>query len=87
MHTWNSNAAPVNLSELEDRACYGGLVFASTKDIMAFVPVFPPSPGEDDEKYVIAPCFCITEDNLHLRVARNHVPYDLWQQQAVPADH
>ena len=41
--------------------------------------VFPPETG--DEAYVIAPWFWIPQDNLKLRVARDHVPYDLWQQQ------
>ena len=79
MHVWNKNDAPVDLDELESRVCYGGLDLASTTDITAFVLVFPPETGEDP--YVIAPWFWIPEDNLKLRVARDHVPYDLWEQQ------
>ena len=79
MHVWNSNAHPFDLGELEGRVCYGGLDLASTTDITAFVLVFPPD-GEDD-KYTVAPWFWIPEDNLKLRVARDHVPYDLWNQQ------
>lgn len=41
--------------------------------------VFPPETG--DERYVIAPWFWIPEENLTLRVNRDHVPYDLRQQQ------
>ena len=79
MHVWNKNDAPVDLDELESRVCYGELDLASTTDITAFVLVFPPETGEDP--YVIAPWFWIPEDNLKLRVARDHVPYDLWEQQ------
>lgn len=79
MHIWNQNSAPVDLSDLEGRVCYGGLDLASTTDITAFVLVFPPY--GDDDKYTVAPWFWIPEDNLKLRVARDHVPYDLWQQQ------
>lgn len=79
MHVWNNNSAPVDLGELEGRVCYGGLDLASTTDITAFVLVFPPD-GEDD-KYTVAPWFWIPEDNLKLRVARDHVPYDLWNSQ------
>lgn len=79
MHIWDANVDPVDLDELEGRPCYGGLDLASTTDITAFVLVFPPY-GED-EKYRIAPWFWIPEDNLELRVARDHVPYDLWQSQ------
>ena len=79
MNTWNKNDAPVHLDELEGRVCYGGLDLASTTDITAFVLVFPPT--DDDDKYTVAPWFWIPEDNLKLRVARDHVPYDLWHQQ------
>ena len=41
--------------------------------------VFPPE-GEDD-KYHILPYFWLPEDNLTLRVNRDHVPYDVWQRQ------
>ena len=51
----------------------------STTDITAFVLVFRPYGA--DEKYRIVPWFCIPEDNLDLRVAHDHVPYDRWQSQ------
>lgn len=79
MHIWDACADPVDLDELEGRPCYGGLDLASTTDITAFVLVFPPY--GDDEKYRTAPWFWIPEDNLSLRVARDHVPYDLWHSQ------
>ena len=79
MRVWNQNDAPIDLSDLEGRVCYGGLDLASTTDITAFVLVFPPY--GDDDKYTVAPWFWIPEDNLKLRVARDHVPYDLWQSQ------
>lgn len=79
MHIWNQNSDRVDLADLEGRPCYGGLDLASTTDITAFVLVFPPY--GDDEKYRIVPWFWIPEDNLALRVARDHVPYDLWQAQ------
>lgn len=41
----------------------------------------PPETGDDEGKYVIAPWFWIPEDNLSLRVARDHVPYDTWHKQ------
>ena len=79
MRVWNQNNAPIDLSDLEGRVCYGGLDLASTTDITAFVLVFPPY--GDDDKYTVAPWFWIPEDNLKLRVARDPVPYDLWQSQ------
>ena len=52
---------------------------SSTTDITAFVLVFPPL--DDEDKYIILPYFWIPEDNLDLRVRRDHVPYDVWERQ------
>jgi phage terminase large subunit-like protein len=79
MEKWNACSFPVDDKALEGRVCYGGLDLSSTTDITAFVLVFPPS-GED-EKYSILPYFWIPEDNLELRVRRDHVPYDIWHRQ------
>ena len=79
MEVWDKCAFAVNADELEDRICYGGLDLSSTTDITAFVLVFPPA--EDDDKYTILPFFWIPEDNLELRVKRDHVNYDIWKQQ------
>ena len=59
--------------------CYGGLDLSSTTDITAFVLVFPPE--DEDDKYVVLPHFWIPEENMERRVARDHVPYDVWERQ------
>lgn len=79
MHVWNHNNAPVDATWLEGRPCYGGLDLSSTSDITAFVLVFPPL--EPNEPYWIMPTLWLPEDTLDLRVARDHVPYDLWHRQ------
>ena len=79
MHLWDKCAFAVNEEELEGRVCYGGLDLSSTTDITAFVLVFPPT--DADDKYIILPYFWIPEDNLDLRVRRDHVPYDVWERQ------
>jgi len=48
-------------------------------DITAFVLIFPPS--EENEKFIVLPYFWIPADNLIARVRRDHVPYDIWEQQ------
>lgn len=78
MHVWNKNAGEIDLKSLEGRVCYGGLDLSSTTDITAFVLVFPPL--DEDEPYIVLPYFWIPEDNLELRVKRDHVPYDLWKK-------
>ena len=79
MEKWNACSFLVDEKALEGRVCYGGLDLSSTTDITAFVLVFPPT--DDDDKYAVLPFFWIPEDNLDLRVRRDHVPYDIWHRQ------
>ncbi|MBP3887583.1 MAG: terminase large subunit [Cellulosilyticum sp.] len=79
MDKWDECAFSVDLDYLKGRECYAGLDLSSTTDITAFVLVFPPR--REEEKFEIVPYFWIPEDNLKLRVRRDHVPYDVWEQQ------
>ncbi len=79
MDKWDICNFTVDLDCLRGRECYAGLDLSSTTDITAFVLVFPPR--NEDEKYEIIPYFWIPEENLKLRVRRDHVPYDVWEQQ------
>ena len=80
MEKWDACAFPLVPDQLKGRVCYGGLDLSSTTDITAFVLVFPPEDGENG-KYEVLPYFWIPEDNIDLRVRRDHVPYDVWHQQ------
>lgn len=79
MEKWDACAFAADPAALRGRACYAGLDLASTTDITAFVLVFPPA--DEDDKYIILPFFWLPEETLDLRVRRDHVPYDLWEQQ------
>lgn len=79
MEKWDACAFPVEERELLGRECYGGLDLSSSIDITAFVLVFPPR--DDAEKYMILPYFWIPEENMNIRVRRDHVPYDVWKKQ------
>ena len=79
MDKWDACAFPVDERALEGRVCYGGLDLSSSTDITAFVLVFPPEDGS--EGFTILPHFWIPEDNVDLRVRRDHVPYDIWKKQ------
>jgi len=79
MDKWDKCSFAVGPAELEGRVCYGGLDLSSSTDITAFVLVFPPE--DENDKYVILPFFWIPEDNIELRVKRDHVYYDLWERQ------
>ena len=79
MEKWDKCKVDFDESFLEGRVCYGGLDLSSTTDITAFVLVFPPI--DDDDYYYILPYFWLPEENIDLRVRRDHVPYDVWQRQ------
>ena len=76
---WDACKVEFSEKDLEGRICYGGLDLSSTTDITAFVLVFPPK--DEGDKYSILPYFWIPEDNVPLRVKRDHVPYDVWERQ------
>ena len=79
MEKWDACGFPVDERELLGRECFGGLDLSSTTDITALVLVFPPR--AENEKYILLPYFWIPEENMQLRVRRDHVPYDNWEQQ------
>jgi phage terminase large subunit-like protein len=79
MEKWDACAFAINPEEIRGRICYGGLDLSSTTDITAFVLVFPPV--DEDDKYMILPFFWMPEDNIDLRLRRDHVPYDVWKKQ------
>ena len=79
MEKWDACAFPVDPEELEGRVCYGGLDLSSTTDLTCFCLVFPPE--DESEPYYILPYYWLPEENLPLRVNRDHVPYDVWDWQ------
>ncbi|MGF7185279.1 phage terminase large subunit-like protein [Desulfitispora alkaliphila] len=79
MDIWEKCSFEVDPEKLKGRECYGGLDLSSSSDITAFVLIFPPT--DIDDKYYVLPYFWIPQDNLDLRVRRDHVPYDIWEQQ------
>lgn len=78
MDKWDACAFPVDPKALYGRDCYAGLDLSTTSDITAFVLVFPPR--TEDEKYIILPFCWIPEENMHQRVKKDHVPYDVWEK-------
>ena len=79
MDKWDMCDLPVDMEALKGRECYGGLDLSSSIDITAFVLIFPPR--SEEENYIVLPFFWIPEENMRLRIRRDHVPYDVWSQQ------
>ncbi len=76
MDKWDACKGNIDLNELRGRRCYGGLDLSSTSDLTAFVLVFPPE--DEGDRYIIVPFFWLPEEQLELRVRRDHVMYDQW---------
>lgn len=74
MAIWDACGGAVDVSSLEGRECYAGLDLASTRDVTAFVLVFPDGEGG----YDVLPHFWIPKDTIAERVRRDRVPYDQW---------
>ena len=79
MEKWDACSFPASKTDLLGRVCYAGLDLSSTTDLTAFVLVFPPE--TDEEPYFVLPYFWIPEENVPLRVSRDHVPYDVWKKE------
>lgn len=79
MEAWDKCSFAVDPDSLNGRVCYGGLDLSSTTDMTAFVLVFPPE--VEEELYQVLPFFWIPEENVPLRVNRDHVPYDIWERE------
>jgi phage terminase large subunit-like protein len=67
----------VERAALRRRYCYGGLDLSSTKDLSAFVLLFPPE-KTDGSSWNVLCRFWIPGDNVRRRVEKDHAPYDLW---------
>lgn len=76
MDKWDACQGDFALEDMEGRECYAGLDLSSTRDLTAFVLVFPPM--DEDEPYRVYPFFWIPEMTIPQRVKSDHVMYDDW---------
>jgi len=67
MAKWDDCSESFEAESLHGRQCYGGLDLSSTRDVTAFVLVFP----EDDGGATILPWFWIPEDNVDQRAGQD----------------
>ena len=85
---WRACSGKVDAEALRGRTCYGGLDLSSTRDLSAFVMVFPPE--MENEPYQALCRFWIPEENMHERSRRDRVPYEAWHRagliQATPGN-
>lgn len=65
------------LPPLSGRRCYLGVDLSSTRDLSALVAIFP----DDDGAYDVLCNFWLPNDNMHDRVRRDRVPFDVWARE------
>ncbi|HEY1065072.1 MAG TPA: terminase TerL endonuclease subunit, partial [Pirellulales bacterium] len=75
LETWD-DCPPLDLADLRQRPCYGGLDLALTTDLSAFVLVFPPR--TEFETWACVPRFWVPGEHARERSHRDKVPYLEW---------
>jgi len=79
MDKWDECAIPVPEESLLGRECYAGLDLSSTRDLTAFVLLFPPQ--KEGEYWYVIPELFVPQDTIWERVHNDRVPYDVWQKE------
>ncbi|MGU3576710.1 terminase large subunit [Brucellaceae bacterium C25G] len=74
---WDRCNATVDLQALSGRECYAGLDLSGSRDLTAFVMVFP----NEDKSLDVVCQFFMPEANIENRSNEDRVPYDLWAKQ------
>jgi len=74
---WDNCDAPVSVSSLDGRPCWAGLDLSQSRDLTAFVLVFP----DDEGGYDILARFFLPEKGITEKSDLDRVPYDIWARQ------
>ncbi|WP_118133705.1 terminase large subunit [Oceanicella sp. SM1341] len=74
---WDANGGEPDLAALAGRPCFGGLDLSASRDLTAFVLVFP----QDDGSFDVVPRFYLPEAGLRDKSEADRVPYDVWERQ------
>ena len=79
MDKWDACAeGEIAIEDLKGKLCFAGLDMASTRDVTAFVMVFP-----IDGKVYVLPEFWIPSEGAHRRERVDRVPYVTWAKQGL----
>lgn len=74
---WDANGDAFDFASLVGKPCYGGLDLSASRDLTAFVLVFPNDKGGFD----VVPQFFLPEHGIRDKSEADRVPYDLWAKQ------
>jgi phage terminase large subunit-like protein len=76
MELWKACGQPFNPQDFAGRPCWGGLDLSTTRDLTAFVLLFP-----HEGKFFAVPYLFVPGNDLVGRARRDNVQYDLWASQ------
>jgi len=76
---WAACADPNCLNGLDGEPCVGALDLSSTRDLTAFVLIFP----RNDGTFIVKPHLFAPEDCVTERSQKDNVPYKLWADQGM----
>ena len=74
MKHWDACAEQPNMELLRGERCYAGLDLSSVEDVTALVLFFPDSGA-------VLPFFWIPREGMEKRIAKERIPYDIWESQ------
>ncbi|MEM7720746.1 MAG: terminase TerL endonuclease subunit [Pseudomonadota bacterium] len=74
---WDANGGVVDHAALSGRECWGRLDLSQSRDLTAFVLVFPDDAGGFD----VLPRFFLPEQGIAEKSDLDRVPYELWAKQ------
>ena len=73
---WEANKAPPAVEY--GATCYAGLDLSASRDLTAFVMVFP-----QDDGYHVVPKFFLPADGIREKAKAEKVPYDIWADKGI----
>lgn len=84
MDQWKACGGKIVESDLYGRECYAGLDLSATRDITAFVLVFPPEHADD--KWQVIGRYWVPKEQVDRRAKGylvDKVPYDAWEREGL----
>ena len=76
---WDACGGAVDLGKLKGRPCFAGLDLGATRDLSAFVLVFP----DDDGSFDVLPRFFLPADGIDEREDMERAPYRAWERKGL----
>ncbi|PXX49008.1 phage terminase large subunit-like protein [Aquitalea magnusonii] len=81
MLVWDKGKKKFDPCMLQGRECFGGLDLASTRDITAFVLLFPPPPGDEDGEWYVLVWAWVPQAKVDAADQDNGSDYKAWEKQ------